>query len=75
MRPDNPAVRHLAVATIGAAGDRTAIRTLTSGRGTNIDATWSPDGRHVVYQHTDPRNAADLFLVAAEAESGSPRLA
>jgi dipeptidyl aminopeptidase/acylaminoacyl peptidase len=69
---DNPAVRHLAIVTIGAK-DPSAIRSLTSGRGTNIDATWSPDGRYVVYQHTDPRNSADLFLTAtSDTASGVP---
>ena len=41
------------------------ITTITSGRGTNIAPIWSPDGTRLVYQHTDPRNSADLFVVDA----------
>ncbi len=40
---------------------------ITSGRGTNIAPRWSPDGTRLVYQHTDPQNSADLFVVDAKA--------
>jgi dipeptidyl aminopeptidase/acylaminoacyl peptidase len=36
---------------------------LTSGRGTNIAPQWSPDGSRLIYQHTDPQNSADLFVI------------
>ncbi len=36
---------------------------VTSGRGTNIAPQWSPDGTRLVYQHTDPHNSADLWVV------------
>jgi dipeptidyl aminopeptidase/acylaminoacyl peptidase len=35
---------------------------LTAGRGTNISAVLSPDGKAVAYQHTDPHNSADLYV-------------
>ena len=41
------------------------IATITSGRGTNIAPQWSPDGTRLVYQHTDPQNSADLFVIDA----------
>lgn len=43
---------------------------LTEGRGTNIEPAWSPDGRRLVYQHTDPENSADLYTVA---DAGAPQ--
>ena len=39
------------------------IAPATSGRGTNIAPQWSPDGTRLVYQHTDPQNSADLWVV------------
>jgi dipeptidyl aminopeptidase/acylaminoacyl peptidase len=64
-RTDNPGIRHLGVATVGADPSKAAIAMITSGRGTNIAPEWSPDGRRLVYQHTDPQNSADLFVVDA----------
>lgn len=61
---DRPGVRHLGVVDLGAGPARSAVRTLTSGRGANISSAWSPDGARLVYQHTDPQNSADLFAVA-----------
>jgi dipeptidyl aminopeptidase/acylaminoacyl peptidase len=59
----NPGNRQIRVATIGSDPAKAKIATITSGRGTNIDAQWSPDGRAVVYQHTDPQNSADLWAI------------
>ena len=42
---------------------------ITSGRGTNIAPQWSPDGTRLVYQHTDPQNSADLFVIDARSRA------
>ena len=44
---------------------------VTSGRGTNIAPQWSPDGTRLVYQHTDPQNSADLWIVDAKPRRAS----
>jgi dipeptidyl aminopeptidase/acylaminoacyl peptidase len=65
---DKPGVRHLAVATIGDEPARATVAELTTGRGTNIAPSWAPDGRRLVYQHTDAQTPPELFLV----EPGAP---
>ena len=69
---DNPGQRHLYVATIGDDPAGASIAQLTSGRGTNIDPLWSPDGTKIVYQHTDPQNPADLFVIDATTPGADP---
>jgi len=49
--------RHLYVATIGSDPSHTTIAAVTSGRGTDIAPSWSPDGKRLVFQHTDPHNS------------------
>jgi dipeptidyl aminopeptidase/acylaminoacyl peptidase len=66
----NPGMRHIGVATIGADPARATVAMLTRGRGTNTDPLWSPDGRQILYQHTDPQNSADLYVV--DATGGAP---
>ena len=56
-------VRQLYVATIAGNPSRARIAQVTSERGTNIAPQWSPDGKRLVYQHTDPHNSADLYVV------------
>lgn len=63
--PDHYGDRHLYVATIGADPSRATIAAVTSGRGTDIAPQWSPDGTRLVYQHSDPHNSADLWMVSA----------
>jgi dipeptidyl aminopeptidase/acylaminoacyl peptidase len=72
--PDRPGTRHLGIATLGPDPARAAIATITAGRGTNIAPAWSPDGTRLVYQHTDPQNSADLFVVDAKAGATPARL-
>jgi dipeptidyl aminopeptidase/acylaminoacyl peptidase len=59
----NPGQRHLAVVELGADPRHAKVRKVTSGRGTNTMAQWSPDGRRLVYQHTDPWSSADLWTL------------
>ena len=72
--PQRPGTRHLGVATIGTEPSRATVATITKGRGTNTWATWSPDGTRVVYQHTDPQNSADLFVIDATGSSAPIRI-
>jgi dipeptidyl aminopeptidase/acylaminoacyl peptidase len=60
---DHYGTRHLYVAEIAGDPSKATITQLTSGRGTNISAIWSPDGKRIVYQHTDPQNSADLYVI------------
>jgi dipeptidyl aminopeptidase/acylaminoacyl peptidase len=62
-QPDNYGIRHLYVATIGGDPAHATIAQMTTGRGTNIAPQWSPDGTRLVYQHTDPHNSADLWVL------------
>ncbi len=67
--PDHYGDRHLYIATIGSDPAHATVAAITSGRGTDIAAQWSPDGARVVYQHTDPHNSADIWM--AEAKAGA----
>src|SRR5262245_23241162 len=70
---EHPGVRQLAVATIGSEPTKAQSAMLTTGRGTNILPVSSPDADRVVYQHTDPQNSADLYVVtAAEGAKAAP---
>jgi dipeptidyl aminopeptidase/acylaminoacyl peptidase len=48
--------------------------TLSGGSGTNTGPVWSPDGTRLLYQHTDPRGPADLFVIGASLPTSSRRL-
>ena len=72
--PGKPGTRHLGVATLGPDPSHATIAMITTGRGTNISPRWSPDGTRLVYQHTDPQNSADLFVVDAKAGATPIRL-
>jgi dipeptidyl aminopeptidase/acylaminoacyl peptidase len=61
--PDRYGDRQLYVATINGNPSRATIAAVTTGRGTNIAPQWSPDGTRLLYQHTDPHNSADLYVV------------
>ncbi|HJS73621.1 MAG TPA: prolyl oligopeptidase family serine peptidase, partial [Vicinamibacteria bacterium] len=79
----HPGQRHLAVADVSDPS-KPRISVLTEGRGTNTQIAsaggfvlvherggWSPDGRRILYQHTDPSRPADLYWI--EATGGAPR--
>lgn len=68
----NLGVRHIGVATMPEGAGQPSVRMLTAGRGTNTSPVWSPDGRKIVYQHTDPQNSADLFVIDAVAPGAKP---
>lgn len=70
---DDLSQRQLWVVRLKADGTAASAATaLTHGRGTNIAAQWSPDGTRVVYQHTDPQNSADLFVMNAASRNATP---
>jgi len=69
----NYGARQLYVATIAGNPARATVAAITSGRGTNIAPQWSPDGTRLVYQHTDPHNSADLWVVNAGAGNSGQR--
>jgi dipeptidyl aminopeptidase/acylaminoacyl peptidase len=68
----NPGNRHLRIASIGGDLAKASLSTLTTGRGTNTDPQWSPDGKSLVYQHTDPQNSADLYVIDATKPGAKP---
>ena len=72
--PDQPGDRRLGIADLSNGPSHAAITYLTEGRGTNIAPAWSPDDQRLVYQHTDPENSADLFVIDARAGAEPVRL-
>jgi dipeptidyl aminopeptidase/acylaminoacyl peptidase len=72
--PDRLGDRRLGIAEIGDDPSHATVRYITSGLGTNIDAHWSADDMHLVFQHTDTRNSADLFTLAGAGDAKPVRL-
>jgi acetyl esterase/lipase len=68
----NPGSRHIGVANINGDPSKAWIRMVTSGRGVDVQASWSPDGRKVLYQHSDPQNSADLYVVDVTTGGSKP---
>ncbi|HTI39624.1 MAG TPA: LpqB family beta-propeller domain-containing protein [Vicinamibacterales bacterium] len=69
---DNPGSRHIGIVTLNGDPSHASVRMITAGRGTDIDPEWSPDGTRVIYQHTDPSNSADFWVVDANAADAKP---
>ena len=65
----NPGARH--IFTVDEGG---TVRQITTARGVDIQPLWSPDGRKILYQHSDPQNSADLYVVDAIAGAKPVRL-
>jgi dipeptidyl aminopeptidase/acylaminoacyl peptidase len=61
--PGHPGDRHLGVVTLNGDPAKATITMITAGRGTDIAPSWSPDGKRLVYQHTDGHNSADLYVI------------
>jgi len=72
--PDHPGDRRLGLATLGSDPAHATIAYITEGRGTNIEPFWSTDDRRLLYQHTDTRNSADLFVVEPKTSTKPIRL-
>jgi dipeptidyl aminopeptidase/acylaminoacyl peptidase len=62
--------KHLAIVDV--IGGAAQPRVLTHGRGTNTEAAWSPSGDRILYQHTDPHNSADLFVIPTTNSNATP---
>jgi dipeptidyl aminopeptidase/acylaminoacyl peptidase len=71
---ETPGDRQIQFATIGDDPAQATITTVTSGKGTNTAPQWSPDDRRILYQHTDARNSADLYVADAAANARPTRL-
>ena len=72
--PYRPGDRRLGVVSLNDDPAHASINYITRGRGTNIAPVWSPDDTRLVYQHTDSRNSADLFVIDAKPGSTPMRL-
>jgi len=78
----HPGQRHLAVANVTDPANP-KVSMVTEGRGTNTQLTgaggfvlsrenggWSPDGRRLLFQHTDPGRPADVNWIEADKTNG-----
>jgi dipeptidyl aminopeptidase/acylaminoacyl peptidase len=72
--PDRPGDRRVGIASIGTDPAHATVTYITQGRGTNIEPSWSPNDKSLVYQHTDTRNSADLFVIDATSAAKPIRL-
>ena len=72
--PGRPGDRHVGIAALNGDPAHASVDIITSGRGTDVAPVWSPDGKRVVFQHTDPHNSADLFVVDARPNAKPIRL-
>jgi dipeptidyl aminopeptidase/acylaminoacyl peptidase len=62
--PEHLGDRRVGIARIGSDPAHATITYITPGPGTNIEPHWSSDDNHIVYQHTDTQNSADLFAIS-----------
>jgi dipeptidyl aminopeptidase/acylaminoacyl peptidase len=63
--PEHPGDRRVGIATIGTDPAHATVAYVTEAHGTNIEPLWSQDDKRLVYQHTDTRNSADLYVIDA----------
>ncbi len=79
----HPGQRHLAIANLSDPA-HPKVSMVTEGRGTNTQLTgaggfvlnretggWSPDGRRLLFQHTDPVRPADLYWIEVDGNGGT----
>jgi dipeptidyl aminopeptidase/acylaminoacyl peptidase len=71
---DHPGDRRLGIATLGGDPAHAKVEYLTAARGTDVEPHWSADDTRLVYQHTDTRNSADLYVVDAKPTAKTVRL-
>lgn len=80
----HPGQRNLVVCDLSNA-DEPKMRILTEGRGTNVqladaggsvlirdEGGWSPDGKRLLFQHTDPMRPAELYWIEASGAEKPP---
>lgn len=72
--PGHPGDRQLFIANLNSDPAHASLACLTTGKGTNVAPHWSPDDRSLLYQHTDPQNSADVFVIAASPNARPVRL-
>ena len=72
--PDHPGDRRVGIVTLGNDPTHPSVTYITTGRGTNVAPSWSPEDKRLVYQHTDTQNSADLFSIAAASGAKPVRL-
>jgi dipeptidyl aminopeptidase/acylaminoacyl peptidase len=70
--PDMLGNRRIGIINFNKGTPSATVIYITTGAGTNIDPHWSPDDTRLVYQHTDTRNSADLYTIAANGTSAKP---
>jgi dipeptidyl aminopeptidase/acylaminoacyl peptidase len=71
---ERPGTRQIVVATRDDAWATPRLDAVSSGRGTNTSARWSPDGRRLLFEHTDARHSPDLFVSDATPGAEARRL-
>ena len=71
---ERPGDRRIGIATINGDPAHATITYITEARGTNVEPQWSHDDKRLLYQHTDTRNSADLFVIDAVAGAKPIRL-
>lgn len=69
--PDRLGDRRLGIVKIAGDPSQATVTYITAGLGTNIEPHWSSDDSHIVYQHTDTHNSADLFAIASQASDSA----
>ena len=72
--PEAPGRRHLGIADIGNGLEHASLAFITAGEGADTAPEWSPDDKRLVYQRTDTRNSADLYVIDSRSGSTPVRL-
>jgi dipeptidyl aminopeptidase/acylaminoacyl peptidase len=62
-----PGRKQISVASLDPRGSVTRTTTITAGKGAHTQPVWSPSGEQILFEQTDPRNSADLYVTRASA--------